>query len=440
MTRIIALVFGIYFMIGAVEAQTLEDKFGIDSAQTIMNASIYSEFVKQKSYKDALPAWRYVFVNAPKFQITTYSRGVAIMAHMLKDTKNPAYLDTMMMVYDQQIKYYGTHPRFGEGFILGRQGSDLARFGKDDPTIKKRAYGFLAKSFELGGKGADPRTVSLMFFLAGDLLDAEILTRDEYINVYMKVSDFTDHAIKGGKHVDEFKEMKTEIDAMFFNSGVADCQTLDKLLTAKLNASPDDLENLKSISSLLRRNECVDLPLFSSVAEKLYQLEPTADAAYSLAVMFLRDKDYDKAGEYLKEAIEKSDNNEDKSGYYIRLAQMEMGKKQFSGVKKNALESLKLNPKNGAALILIGQAYAFYAPSYGKDAFDHASVYLAAVDKFNRAKQVDPSVAAEANKWIKDSSQRFPSKDEAFFRSITEGASIKLGSWINETTTARFAK
>ena len=93
----------------------------------------------------------------------------------------------------------------------------------------------------------------------------------------------------------------------------------------------------------------------------------------------------------------------------------------------NALEALKINPNNGQALLLIGKAYAFYSPSYGADAFDHASVFWAAVDKFARAKQVDPSVAEEADKLISTYSPHFPNKEEAFFRSVTEDVYKRQG-------------
>ena len=75
MKKIVFLVFGICFLGGLLKAQTLESKFGLDSAKTRINASIYSEFVKQKNYIEALPAWRYVFNNAPAFQLNTYVRG-----------------------------------------------------------------------------------------------------------------------------------------------------------------------------------------------------------------------------------------------------------------------------------------------------------------------------------------------------------------------------
>ena len=440
MKKIVALAFGICFMGGAAMAQTLESKYGLDSAKTIENASIYTEFVKQKNYKDALPAWRYVFFNAPKFQMTTYVRGEEIMTNMFMQTKNHAYIDTLMIVYDQRINYFVNHNRYNEGYILGKKGADLYRFGKKDDATLKEAYGYLTRSFELEGAKTHPITAQIMFFAAGELLKKEMITKDEYIGLYMKLSDYADNGIKNASKPEMFQDVKGKLDAMFFDAGVADCETLNKLLGAKYEANKEDVSNLKEIASLLRRSECVDLPLFAAVAEQLYKIEPTADAAYSLAIMFLRRQDFDKTEGYLKEAIAKSDDNAAKGDYYMRMAQLKLAKKQYAAAKTNALEALKINPNNGAALLLIGRAYASYSPSYGEDDFDHASVFWVAVDKFQRAKQVDPSVAEEANKLISTYSPHFPNKDEAFFRSVTDGATVKIGDWINETTTARFRK
>ncbi len=236
-------------------------------------------------------------------------------------------------------------------------------------------------------------------------------------------------------------EMKERINGLFFNSGVADCETLNRLLSESFDAKPEDVENLKSISTLLRRYECVDLPLYAKVAEKLYSLDPTADAAYSLAMMFLKRQEFDKTETYLKEAIDKAeDSDPSKADYYMWMAKVKQAKKQYVAAKANLLEVLKLNPKSGQAYIMLGRTYASYAPQYGEDAFDHASVYWLAVDKFMKAKQVDPSVAEEANKLIGDYSPHFPSKEEAFFRSISEGSTVKIGDWINESTVARFRK
>lgn len=440
MKKLIAVAFGLCLIGGIAKAQSLESKFGLDSVKTIENASIYSEFVKQKNYKDALPTWRYVFLNAPAYQLNTYLRGEDILSNMYQQTKNPAYIDTLMMLYDQWIKYFGTHPRLGEGYALGKKGVTLYALGGNSDDNQKKAYGYLEKSFEMEGAKTHPIAVQNMFFLAGELLKKNLISKDEYINLYMKLSEYAENGEKnpGRLKPEAYKDVKDRLTAMFFDAGVADCETLNKLLAVQYEAAKEDVANLKKIASLLRRSECTDLPLFATVAEQLYKIDPSAEAAYSLAMMFLKRQEVDKMESYLKEAIEKSDDDTQKVDYYLRMAWVKMKQNQYPAVKANALQALKLNPNSGQAYIYIGQAYAYASKAYGEDDFDHASVFLAAVDKFQKAKQVDPSIAAQANELITTYSQYFPDKSEAFFRGITEGGKVTLGSWINETTVARF--
>lgn len=440
MKKIVALACGVCLIGGAAKAQTVQSKYGVDSVKTIESASIYSEFLKQKNYKEALSAWSYVFHNAPAFQTLTYTKGEDLFAGLYKQTKDRAYIDSLKMVYDQWVQYSYINPRFGEGYILGKKGATLIQLGVENDEELKEAYGYLNKSFEIEGNKSHPITVQVLFFAAGDLMKKDMVSRDEYINQYMKVSAFVDRALKHAKKPEPFKAMKGRIDGMFFSSGAADCETLNRLLTEKYNAAPEDVENIRSVVSLLRRNECEHLALYTTVTEQLYKLDPSAEAAYSLATMFMKRQDWDKADTYLQEAISKAEDETAKGDYCMRQAQLKLAKKQYAEAKRAALAAIQCNAQNGAAYILIGKAYAAYANNYGEDAFDHASVFWVAVDKFNKAKQVDPSVAEEANKLITSYTPHFPSKDEAFFRSVTEGADVKIGDWINETTKARFSK
>ena len=169
MKRIIALACGLCIAGGVAKAQTLESKFGLDSIQTLQNASIYSEFLKQKNYKDALPAWSYVFHNAPCFQVSTYTKGEDLFSGLYQQTKDMQYVDSLRMVYDQWIKYCHINPRFGEGYILGKKGAMLIQLGlNSNDDILKEAYNYLSKSFEIEGAKSHPVTVQIMFFAAGD--------------------------------------------------------------------------------------------------------------------------------------------------------------------------------------------------------------------------------------------------------------------------------
>jgi hypothetical protein len=85
-------------------------------------------------------------------------------------------------------------------------------------------------------------------------------------------------------------------------------------------------------------------------------------------------------------------------------------------------------------------AYASSRP-YGNDAKGailNKSVYWAAVDKFVKAKQVDPTVEATANEYIASYSKYYPTKEERFdLPNEFSGSSFYVGGWIGESTAIR---
>ncbi|MCC8174489.1 MAG: hypothetical protein LIO65_09070 [Odoribacter sp.] len=437
MRNIISLILTICLISGVAKAQDYGN-LGPDSLKTLENASIYQEFVKQNNFEDALPAWRYVFENAPQFQLRTYADGARIIQEMYQKTKDDAYIDTLMMVYDQRIKYFGNHATLGEGYALGRKGADLMSFRSNNIEAIKEAYGYMAKSFEMQGNKTEPRVVAFLFNAADQLLKQNLITKDEYLNTYLKLSEYAE-AVKPNLKPEEYTNLKGTLDGLFFKAGVADCETLMGFLVPKYESDPQNKENLQDIARLLRRSDCADSEFFGKISEALYQLEPTSEAAANLARRFLGAQDIQKAEQYFKEAIDKSTDNETKAEYYRYLAMMSLSKKQYAEVKKNALEALKLNPNMGEAYMLIGQAYVHGSTSYGSDNFEKATIFWAAADKFARAKQVDPGVSAEADQWLRTCSQHFPNKEEGFFRNLQEGANYTVGGWINETTKVRYS-
>lgn len=422
-------------------AQTLESRFGLDSAKTVEKVSIYSELVKQKNYQDALPAWRYVFKNAPKYSVSTYGRGVHIMRYMIKKTKSAKYVDTLMMVYDQRIKYYGNSRRFPEGYVLGRKAVDCYKYKGSKLDGLKEAHGYFVKSYELQGELTEPHVMGIAFQTMVKLLNKEAVSKESIIDYYGKFTTVLDKQMMvSPKNKAKIEVVKKNVERLFFDSGVADCETLTEMLSPKVEAVGDNLDELKKMISLLKRSECQDGELYAVIAEKIYKINPDADAAYNLAIMFLKKEEVAKTEKYLNEAISLTDNNENKAEYLVKLAKIKLSQKQYAKVKSYSTEALKINSALGEAHLLIGQAYAASSKAYSSDKFEQHTVFWVAVDRFIKAKRVDASVAEKANELIKRYSIYFPGKEEAFFRNIKPGDPVKVGSWINENTKARFKK
>ena len=111
-------------------------------------------------------------------------------------------------------------------------------------------------------------------------------------------------------------------------------------------------------------------------------------------------------------------------------------KKQLSKAKQYALKSISLDGNNGKPYILIANMYAS-SPNWSDEAALNKCTYFAVIDKLQKAKSVDPSVAEEANKLIGTYAAHTPKDADLFFLSLKKGDSVTIGGWIGETTTIR---
>ena len=91
---------------------------GEDSLRCLQNISIYSEYVKTDNFKDAYKPWKAVFTEAPIARVSTYTDGAKILRALIAGSKDAAqqktYLDELMAVHDQRIKYLDC-PDNGDG-------------------------------------------------------------------------------------------------------------------------------------------------------------------------------------------------------------------------------------------------------------------------------------------------------------------------------------
>ena len=87
---------------------------------------------------------------------------------------------------------------------------------------------------------------------------------------------------------------------------------------------------------------------------------------------------------------------------------------------------------------MIGDMIAGSSSCGGEDACKQKAIYWLAVDYYNRAKSIDPSVAGKANQKIATYKKYFPTKEDCFFGGTKAGDVINIGCWIGESTKARF--
>jgi len=409
-------------------------KYGKDSAQCVMHLSLYREFYKQKNFDDAIPHWRWVFQNCPLASQNLYIDGAKIVFYMIGRAKDGSsrdkLIDTLMMVYDQRILYFGK-----EGSVRGRQALELNNYRPKD-TLK--VYEHLKRSVALEGKNSDPLVVTSYFVINDLLVKGNRFASDSLVNAYDDLSEITDQSLEENKGDSvKFKawtDVKASLEVVF--EPYATCEQLIRIYTKKFEKSPNDTTLLKKITRILDRKDCTKSDLFFQATENLHKLIPTGQSAYLMGMMYLKKEDNTKAESYFLESIPLVDDSQKTKVYYL-LAVINFEKKNYSVARSYSLKSLAINPNDGKCYILIGDMYAASASACGSDEISSRAAYWASVDKYQKARQVDPSVADDANAKIATYSRHFPTQERLFFHDIKVGSSYTVGCWINEVTTVR---
>ena len=182
--------------------------------------------------------------------------------------------------------------------------------------------------------------------------------------------------------------------------------------------------------------KCTEEEAYFVASEAAHAMEPTAATAAGCAYMYYKKGDLDKSVQYFDQAIELEQEAEKKADYAYSAAVVLFSKKQLSKAKQYANKAISFNGSYGKAYILIAQMYAS-SPNWSDEAALNKCTYFAAIDKLQRAKSVDPSVAEEAQKLINTYAGHTPKDEDLFFLGLKKGNSVTICGWIGETTTIR---
>lgn len=432
-----------------------EETYGADSATCVRVLSTFQEYVKQNALEEAYPTWSVLFREFPKCSQTVYSNGVNIMKKKMQSAKTgkeqQLWVDTLMMVYDQRIKYFAaTSKLYGEAYLLGRKGVDLAKYRKG---AMDEAYNILLKSIDLGGKSSEYAVIQTAMQTVIAQYNVEKIDASVVVDKYLQFSDIlaqkkAEDKEKLANAKDDKAKQKAEADlatctqveggvlSLFSNSTAAQCDVLVKAFSGKFNENPNDLELCNKIVKVLSAKECTDAQLYEDAVSKVIASNPTETACFGFARMLEKRGKEDEAIDNYKKAISLAETDTMKAKYNCSIAKILQKKGQAANARTYAREAINLNPNYGLPYIIIATLYG--SNPVGEDAFDRSKTYWLVIDKLQKAKAVDPSVANEAQQLINRYIGSCPKKEEAFMHSVTPGMSISIGGWIGETTTARF--
>jgi tetratricopeptide (TPR) repeat protein len=291
-------------------------------------------------------------------------------------------------------------------------------------------------SVEIDPAAARDAIVILLVNSSSALYQAGIIDQDQAIQDYFTVSKIVDSQLAKNSSNKRWLRTKDDIDGMVLDEGLLTCEALNTHYEPKFEANQNNLEFLKKMIDFYYTSGCDRSDMYVMASEKLYEIEPSPEAAYNLAHLLVIKNEYDRAISYYQEAVNADVDAETKADYYYELAQVVRLNGDPCKSIDYARESVKNNPNMGKTYILQGDLYIESRESLGEE-FEVRTAFWAAADKYIKAKNMDPTVSDEANKRLNDYAVQYPDGEACFFRSLQEGDSYQVKGCINEYTTVR---
>ncbi|MEE0916898.1 MAG: tetratricopeptide repeat protein [Bacteroidales bacterium] len=446
--------FAVILGVGEVNAQ----RFGQtpeDSSACIMNNSLYQEFYKQKNYKDAYEPWTQVVKHCPKYHINTFIRGGNILKNMIATAANPAdrnkYIDEYIALQDIRSAAFGE-----EYNNIATKAKILTEYRPDQ---KEQIYNLYKEAATKGGANLDGQYCPLYVEATINYLHS-IKANSEQMSMLFDAYDYASEtlevAVKQRKaelasvqaEGNEKKIKKAETE---YNNAVsylalteqmiepfASCDKIIPIYEPKFKANPNDIELLRKITTNLDRKNCTKSDLFFAATENLHKLEPTPKSAYMMGKMLIDKENYKEAAVYLEEAVKTFEDNDSKAKASYLLATALMNSGQLSAARTAAYQVADFDKTlEGKAVLLVASMYLKSSVSCASHEGKIRGAAWVAYDEAAKAKSIDPSIEAEANKIMSSARSQWPSKEDMFFNSINPGSAFSVGCWIGRGTTAR---
>jgi len=456
------------------QAQTkLWGQNAVDSVKCWENLNIAGSYYQNKTYLQAYEAWHQLYITCPGASKNTYIIAPKILEAKIAEEKDEAKRQEMINIlieqYDNRIKYFYEEDKVGT--IKSDKASDYLKYHKDDV---ENSYKLFTEAFEAAGKDMYPAQLNNYFISTVRMFNEKKITLDELLINYNFITDALDYnVIKYSKEVSELEALldSSKCDAKCEKTLERDIKILDgydkvqgnieKMLAPVLSCDKLDLiyskekfeenkENVNWLKTALRMlekertdeegnsSDCAANPMYFQIADALYKIEPSAQAARSMAKLAYSKGDMTAAIKYFEEAVSLEQDPRAKANDYLKASAIAQKRGNLSQAKSYALSAAKLRKNWGDPYIVLAGIYGDAAGEWGSNAVEKNAVYWAAIDKLNYAISIDPNASTRANKLIAAYKKVVPDKATAFALGVTEGTRIEIGSWINETVVVKF--
>ena len=391
--------------------------------------AIYTDLVKLKKYKESIEAHAWLIENTPDLNESLYQNGAKIYSGLANNEtdkiQKATYQAKALEMYDLRIKYFGN-----EASILNRKAFPAYKFYKGDKSKYNELMDLFEKTFTLNG--ADFSTNNFVAYMdivrrfkatGGPISDEKVL------DIYTNLTDVLDDKIASSSNPASLEKVAENIDKLLTLTIDLSCDYVESLLGPKL-AETGDLKIASKIFKLMLQNKCTDRTLAFEAAKIVNQNSPDYAISKFLASRASKENDRQSAIKYYNQAIALTKNATKKAEIYLSLAKIDYKAGLKSNARSNCRKALSADPSLNEAHVLIGNLYlsSFEECKQGEYKTVDYSIFIAAHNAFKRAGDYEN---------MKKSESLFPSITDIFTEEYTEGQSIKIDCWINESVILR---
>jgi len=431
---------------------TFDKLSGSDREEVETAYVLYKDLVKQSKFEDAFPLWEKAYYGAPasngrvKYQ---FDDGVAIYSNRYNnetdESKKRIYLDSVMSIYNKRMECFGE-----EAYTKARMAFD---YYYKFPGVKTddEVFDMFKSNFDVNGKKVDYFVVNPFTKLLADKVIDKNISYEEGRKYASLITQAVEHGQATCKATlcDSWAIIAdyapARLESLEGIDGFYDCDYYANKYYSRFEEDPTNCDMINLVGRRLKRGGCAEsdprLQKVTNAYTKLCMVQTVASGPLATAYELYNDGKTRESIPHFEEYINSSDDISRKFKYTMVIAKIYYGDlKDFPKSRSYARKAAEYDATSGEPYMLIGKLYASSGPLCGSGrGWNSQTVTWPAIDKFEYAKSIDPSVATEANKFIRQYRQYMPKKEDIFQRRINAGDSYKVPCWIQENTTVRTA-
>ena len=394
---------------------------------------------KSKKYEDAYTNWIYLMDNCKDLSVNIYKFGSTLAEDVRKDPV------LAKRVYEQRLAVYPTknpakvHSDYATYLSKNKLASDDEIF-----AILEKGYGIDptkmgVKNLYIYFQGVTDRNKDTNPQKVFDTYDDVLESVGKKLDVYAaKLVELKKDTTANKKRIHAYtvnsKALGTVeggLDAII--SEIATCERLVPLYKRDFEINNTNAVWLKRAVSRMFNKGCQS-DSFYPVLVKAYAEASPSPEAYSFLANVLEDTgDASGATAMRQKSFDLETDPLKKAKYKLKFAEAAKTRGQLSKARSLAREALSYNPNFGKAYLLIARLYQSSVNNCGSNEFEKRMVYVAALNKAQKAASVDPSISATANKYIRSYRGNVPSSKVIFTAGVTPGSKYTIKCWIGET-------